>query len=161
MKLFEKLKNHLTFLKIPFKHIQHAPTLTSEESATARGESIDVGAKALVMKVDDLYHLFVMSASKKIDSKKIKNHFKCKSLRFATQEELFEQTTLTPGSVPPFGQPILPYALYIDSSIIDLPYIAFNAGSLTDSITLATKDYLQVSHGQVIDFTKSKLLLDN
>ena len=46
-----------------------------------------------------------------------------------------------PGSVPPFGQPILPFPLYVDPRFSRIERIAFNAGSLTDSIVMATDDY--------------------
>jgi len=51
-------------------------------------------------------------------------------LRFASREELLELTGLVPGSVPPFGRPILPFPLYVDTGIAANDRIAFNAGSL-------------------------------
>ena len=147
----------LAFLKghgVECRHVQHAETFTSEESARARGESLDVGAKALLMKVDDSFRLFVMSASRKMDSKKVKDYFKAKSLRFATPEELLEKTSLVPGSVPPFGEPILPFKLYVDHSIEELDYVAFNAGSLSDSLVMSSGDYLRVCGGVVSSFSK-------
>lgn len=118
--VFEKIVEFFKGANIPYQHLQHAPTYTSEESAQARGESLDVGAKAILMKADDKYYLFVMSASKKIDSKKIKTILNTRSLRFASSDELMEMTSLVPGSVPPFGNPILPFQLYVDQSIQDL-----------------------------------------
>lgn len=153
-KIFDTIIEFLKGANIPFKHIEHKPTYTSEESAEARGESLDVGAKAILMKADDTYTLFVMSASKKIDSKKIKTLLNTRSLRFATPEELMELTSLVPGSVPPFGKPILPFTLYIDSSIEQLPKVAFNAGCLSNSIVMNANDYLAISKGTVTSFTK-------
>lgn len=152
--IFEKILELLQNERIPYQHIHHKPTYTSEESAEARGESLDVGAKALLMKVDDSYSLFVLSASKKIDSKKIKTLLAARSLRFASPEELLEQTSLVPGSVPPLGKPILPFPLYVDQSIEELPYVAFNAGSLSDSIIISGKDYLNLCNGTLCSFSK-------
>jgi Ala-tRNA(Pro) deacylase len=94
--------------------------------------------------VDDAFKLFVLSAALKVDSKKIKQRFSAKSIRFASKEELFELTGLVPGSVPPFGPPILSLELYLDPSVTQNEKVAFNAGSLTDSIILKTSDYLNV-----------------
>lgn len=152
--IFEKILSLLQNERILYQHIHHKPTYTSEESAEARGESLDRGAKAILMKVDDIYSLFVLSASKKIDSKKIKIHLKARSLRFASTEELLEQTSLVPGSVPPFGKPILPFDLYVDHSIETLPRVAFNAGSLSDSIIISGKDYLNLCKGTHCSFSK-------
>ena len=151
--VFDNLIQWITEAKIPFKLVSHEPTHTSEESAKARGESLEIGAKAIVMKVNETYALFVLSATKKINSKQIKALTHCQSLRFATSDELFELTGLVPGSVPPFGEPILPFKLYVDLSIQNLPKVAFNAGSLTDSIVLDTADYLKLCGGTLCSFS--------
>ena len=83
----------------------------------------------------------------------MKKHLGVKSLRFATADELLELTGLVPGSVPPFGEPVLPFSLYIDESIEANDRIAFNAGSLTDSLVLSTIDYLAVAGGEVFGFS--------
>lgn len=152
--VFDNLLQYVKDANIAFKHVHHQPTFTSEESAKARNEPLEVGAKAILMRTDDHYTLFVISASRKIDSKKIKALVKCRSLRFATAEELLELTTLVPGSVPPFGKPILPFSLFVDSSIQTLPKVAFNAGSLTDSFVIATDDYLKLCNGTVSSFSQ-------
>lgn len=138
---------------IPYRTVHHGPTYTSEESANARGEEVKIGGKAIVMKVDDGFKLFVLSAVLKVDSKRIKERFKAKSIRFATKEELFELTGLVPGSVPPFGPPVIPLELYLDTSIAENEKIAFNAGSLTDSVILKTSDYLSVVTAEQFHFS--------
>ncbi len=153
MTVFEQICTLLTERNIVYRAVHHHPTFTSEESALARGEEIKTGGKAIVMKVDDGFKLFVLSAALKIDSKKIKQHCGAKSIRFAAKEELFELTGLVPGSVPPFGAPILNLDLFVDTSIIENEKIAFNAGSLTDSVILATSDYLSVITAEQFTFS--------
>lgn len=138
---------------ISYRTVHHQPTYTSEESAKARGEEVKIGGKAIVMKIDDELKLFVLSAARKVDSKKIKEYCKAKSIRFASKEELFERTGLVPGSVPPFGHPILPLDLFVDQSIFEIEKIAFNAGSLTDSIIMSTVDYRTVAQPAILDFS--------
>ena len=139
--------------KIEFRTVHHQPTFTSEESAKARGEDVKIGGKAIVMKIENDFKLFVLSAALRIDSKKIKEQLNAKKIRFATKEELFELTGLVPGSVPPFGQPILNLDLFIDPSIVENQKIAFNAGSLTDSIILKTSDYLSTIKAERFSFS--------
>lgn len=153
-KIFEKILELLKNAEVPYQHIHHQPTYTCEESAKARSESLDVGAKAMLMKVNDSYSLFVLSASRKIDSKKIKSFLCVRSFRFASSEELLELTSLVPGSVPPFGKPILPFQLYVDHSIEKLSHVAFNAGSLSDSIVISGKDYLNLCNGILCSFSQ-------
>ena len=138
---------------IEYREAHHEPTHTSEESARARGEDISIGGKAILMKVGEEYKLFVLSAARKIDSQKIKVHFGTRRLRFATPEELRELTGLVPGSVPPFGHPVLPFDLYLDISVTTNEKIAFNAGSLTTSIIMNVCDYLGLVSSEVFDFS--------
>ena len=130
MEIFQKIKKLLKNNQVEFREIHHRPTHTSEASARARGEDLDVGGKALVMKIDDEFIVIVISASKMIDSKKIKKHFDVKNIRFANEEELIRLTGMVPGAVPPFGRPFFDLDLYVDKSIIENETIAFNAGSL-------------------------------
>lgn len=141
---------------IPYREVQHQPTYTSEESSLARGEDLSIDGKALLIKVDDRFHLFVLTATRKCDSKKIKERFNAKKLRFATNEELFKLTELAPGSVPPFGHPILPFNLFVDESIVKNTKIAFNAGLLTTSIVMQVEDYLKIANAQVFSFSTDR-----
>ena len=152
--MFQKIKDLLLSQNIEFKILHHEPTLTSEASAKARGEDLSTGGKALVLKIDQSFKVLVISASKKINSKAIKKYFGAKKLRFANREELFELTGLEPGSVPPFGRPIINLDLYVDESITTNEKIAFNAGSLTDSIIMSTKDFLALAEPVVFSFSK-------
>ncbi len=111
-----------------------------------------IGGKALLVKIDGAFHLFVLSAALKFDSKAVKRRFSAKSMRFASADELVELTGLVPGSVPPFGEPILPFDLYVDESIAANERIAFNSGSLTDSIVMSVADYLRVARPEVFGF---------
>jgi len=151
--MFETIKDWLQSQSVDFKDIHHESTRTSHESAQARGEDISIGGKALVVKIGDVYTLHVLSASRKLDSHAVKKHFKAKKIRFATQEELVDLTGLQPGSVPPFGKPILDLDLYVDSSIVQNNKIAFNAGSLTDSIVMTTKDYIEITKPEIYTFS--------
>jgi prolyl-tRNA editing enzyme YbaK/EbsC (Cys-tRNA(Pro) deacylase) len=135
------------------KEAHHEPTRTSEESARARGEEMKVGGKALLIKVDETFRLFVLSADRKLDSAAIKQHFGAKRTRFATPEELKEMTGLVPGCVPPFGPPILPFPLYTDPSVFENDRVAFNAGSLTDSMVIPIEDYRRLAKPEVFRFS--------
>ena len=154
--ILNKISNLLHEKSIQFKSLHHKATFTSEESAQERNEDLSIGGKAILMKLDDSFRLFVLSASKKLDNKKLKQKFNSKKIRFATIDELKELTGgLVPGSVPPFGRPILEFDLFVDESILKNEKIAFNAGSLTDSIVMDVKDYLIAASPIVFDFSSS------
>jgi len=153
--ILSRIRRHLTDATIEFKEIEHAPTQTSEESAAARGEPLGVGAKALLLRTDEVFRLFVLPADCKLDSAAVKRELKVKRLRFANPEELLALTGLVPGSVPPFGEPILPFALFADQSIgVQYDRIAFNAGSLTVSFVLAAADWEMLAKPTRFPFAK-------
>lgn len=149
----QAIRDLLTAAGVPFVEKHHEPTYTSEESAKARGEPLHHGGKALLIKTEDVFRLFVVPADRKLDSGAIKREFGIKKTRFATPDELRELTGLVPGSVPPFGPPILPFELFVDAAIENNPRIAFNAGSLTDSIILGVSDYLAVAKPRIFSFS--------
>lgn len=143
--LFDRIRNFLDEQAVAYRTVSHGPTLTSEASAAARGEDIRIGGKALLIKTGEVFRLFVLSAAAKLDSDAVRRICGVKKVRFATREELLEMTGLVPGSVPPFGPPLLPFELFVDESVAANEQIAFNAGSLTESIIMGTSEYLRVS----------------
>jgi prolyl-tRNA editing enzyme YbaK/EbsC (Cys-tRNA(Pro) deacylase) len=151
-KVLQAIRDFLRQAGVSYREIHHQPTFTSEESAAARGEDLCVGGKAILLKTDEVFRLFVLSAALKIDSAAVKRYFRVNKLRFATADELRERTGLVPGSVPPFGPPILPLELFVDPSVLNQTRIAFNAGSLTDSLVLSVPDYLRVANPTVFAF---------
>ena len=147
---------------IEYRALQHDETPTSEDSARARGEDLSIGGKALVLKYkesreeDTGFAIFILSASRKLHNKSIKKELNGKNIRFATKEELATLTDgLIPGTVPPFGRPIINLDLFVDTSILENEKIAFNCGSLTDSVVMCRADYMKVSNPtKVFSFSK-------
>jgi prolyl-tRNA editing enzyme YbaK/EbsC (Cys-tRNA(Pro) deacylase) len=153
--VLERIREALSQNGVAYRAISHAQTHTSEESARVRGESLAVGAKALLLKTDNVFRLFVLPADRQLDTKKIKQELKVKSTRFATSEELLDLTGLVPGSVPPFGIPILPFELYGDTTIGAVEdKVAFNAGSLTLSIVMKASDWKAAAKPVQFSFAK-------
>lgn len=141
--VFEQICGHLEERGVSFRHLHHAPTPTSVDSARARGEPLEIGGKALVLVGGERSVVLVLSAACRFDSKAFRRAAGMKKSRFLRPEELLARTGLVPGSVPPFGPPILPFELFIDASILAQPRIAFNAGSLRDSIIMSREAYLR------------------
>jgi prolyl-tRNA editing enzyme YbaK/EbsC (Cys-tRNA(Pro) deacylase) len=153
--ILNKIHDLLAESGIAYRELTHEATRTSEESARVRGESLAVGAKALLVKTDDVFRLFVLPADRQFDAKKVKQELAVRSTRFATKEELLELTGLVPGSVPPFGRPVLPFELYGDLTIgATEDKVAFNAGSLTTSIIMTASDWRRVVKPTEFSFGK-------
>lgn len=142
MQILEKIRNHLKAAGISVRELEHEATRTSEASAAARGEPLSVGAKALLLRTDDVFRLFVLPADRKLDSTAIRRFLGVRRMRFATVDELHDLVGLVPGAVPPFGEPVLPFKLYADVTLgVETDKVAFNAGSLTHSIIMSASDW--------------------
>ena len=152
MGAFEKLKKYLEENHISYEYKEHEEVRTSEEAARARGEDIKIGAKAMILKADEKFVMLVLSAAKKIDSKKVKEILGVKSLRFATPEEVTQLTGCVPGGVPPFAN-IFGLDLIVDKTIPQNEFMAFNAGERTKSLKLKTKDYLELLKPRIEEFS--------
>ncbi len=150
-----RIRTLLNAAGAPYREAHHGPTRTSQEAADARGESIRIGGKAIVAKVDKSFRLFVLSAALGLNSRAICRHLGAQRFRFATRDELLELTGLVPGCVPPFGRPILDLDLYVDRSILENDRIAFNAGSLTDSMIMDREDYIRIAEPlEIFEFSR-------
>ncbi len=140
---------------VAFRQVEHGPTRTSEESAAARGEPLAIGGKTLLLKVDGRFELFVLSAARRMVSSRARKAVGARRSRFATEAELLAMTGLVPGTVPPFGEPILPFPLHADRSVLENENIAFNAASPTESIVMATADWLRLARPRLHDYARA------
>jgi len=153
--VLNRIRKLLSEANIGYREAHHEPTRTSEESAAARGEPLGVGAKALLLRTDEVFRLFVLPADRKLDSNAVRRHLGVRKTRFATLEELDELVGLVPGAVPPFGEPVLPFELYADEAVgMEYGKVAFNAGSLTDSIIMSASDWEAVARPTRFRFAK-------
>jgi len=110
--------------------------------------------KAILMKIDDSFHLFSYTASRRINSKLIKKYFNAKKMRFATSDELFSIAKLVPGSVPTFGEPILPVKIFLDKEMITKNNeITLSMGSVSHYAIMKMSDFLRISKYETFEFT--------
>lgn len=130
----------------------HEPTLTSEIASRVRGVSMHSRAKAIFTKGDKTgaNYLFVMPADMKLWGSAAKRA--CgESVGFAQNPE--EVTGCVPGSVPPFGS-LIGLRTFVDPHLAENEVIHFNAGSLTDSVSMQYKDWLAIEKPTVVEIAK-------
>jgi Ala-tRNA(Pro) deacylase len=151
--VFERLQSLLDQRGVVCDVLRHAPVFTSEDAARVRGTPLGSGAKALVCKVDERFVMIVLPADRKLSSKKVRLGEGVKSLRFATREEVEQQTGLTPGSIPPFGS-LFGLPVWCDERLGDHERINFNAGDHAISICLRYADYLAVERPHLGQFAE-------
>jgi Ala-tRNA(Pro) deacylase len=130
-----------------YRLLDHPPAYDAEQAARLRDTPLSIGGKALVMRLDRGigFAVLALGADRQVDNRALRRHLQVRRYRFATPEELRDQTGLEPGSIPPFGAPVLPMPLYVDRDLAAGERIAFTAGSHTLSVVVSTADWLAVA----------------
>ena len=90
---FEKLTALLDSKQIEYTVTEHEPVKTSEEAAAVRGVTLASGAKAMYIvdnsrKLDKVYFLAVLSASRRIHWKRFKGKVGTKKLSLVPLEKV-------------------------------------------------------------------------
>jgi Ala-tRNA(Pro) deacylase len=135
---------------------EHDAVTSSEVAATLRGTDLRAGGKSLVLKADDGFHVVVISAATRMESRLFRRSIGARRLRFATPVELAALTGLVPGCVPPFGVPILPFPLHADRALLESAQIAFTPGLTTRSIVMESADWARLACPRLGDFTEPR-----
>lgn len=151
--VFDRIKQQLDSAGYDYILTEHEPVRTSEEAAKIRGVDLKTGAKAMVVKSKDQYFLLVLPANKRISWKKVKTVLGVKDIRFATEEEAEKVTQVQMGSVPPFGN-ILQLPTFFDSEILKIDQLNFNPGSRRHSISMKSKDLVNLVLPQITNITE-------
>ncbi len=138
----------------PYEIIEHGVVSTAREAAEARGTPLGEGAKSILLKYDGDFGIFVLSATRQVRSALVRHGLKVRRTRFAYAQELLAMTGLEPGSVPPFGEPVLPLPLFVDPSVFDNEMMVFTAGSRTTSIRMATSDHRRITLPRELAFAR-------
>jgi len=151
----KKLKDFLDQNKIKYISIKHSPAFTSQEiaqSAHIPGKSF---AKTVIVKLDKKLAMAVLPAKYLIDVDKLKEITAVDFIELADEKE-FEN--LFPGcevgAMPPFGN-LYNMDVYIAESLTKDEEIAFNAGSHTEVIKLAFKDFEKLVQPKIVQISLS------
>ncbi len=154
----ENIRNEIIRLcharKIPFQHLTHEPTPTSQDSARVRGTSPEEGVKALVLKgkSSKKNYQFNIPAHLKLDIKAASEAVgeKCE---FEDPAIIQERYGLQVGGIPPFGN-LLNVETFFDDKIGSMAKVNFNCGLTTESMTMAAQDLISLVEPKVGPFSK-------
>jgi Ala-tRNA(Pro) deacylase len=135
-----------------FRLTRHDPVTTSAEAAAVRGAELRSGAKAMLVKTKAGFVLVVLAADRKVDWKLLAPLVGDKGARFAFDDELRQATGLSKGAVPPLGLLFGLRTIY-DESLLEVETVNFNAGTHTDSVTMARQDLIRIGGGELAVFS--------
>ena len=147
-----KLKAYLDENNVEYITISHSPAYTAQRIAELTHTPGKELAKTVIVKMNDKYAMAVLPASSRVDIDSLKSDVGADSVEIATEAE-FE--TLFPdcevGAMPPFGN-LYDMDVFVAEKLTDDEEIAFNAGSHTELVRMAYKDFENLVAPRVIAF---------
>jgi Ala-tRNA(Pro) deacylase len=123
-----------------------------QEVAATLHEKGEHVAKVFIATVDGKPAMLVLPAPAQVDLDKVRALLKAKEARRAREFEfaqLFADCDV--GAMPPFGN-IYQVPVYIDRSLVDEPYIVFQAGTHHTTMKIAMTDYQRLASPVSGDF---------
>src|SRR6266487_3554081 len=148
-----KLKDFLDGQKVKYVVITHSPAYTAQEVAASAHVSGKDMAKTVIVKLDGKPAMAVLPANRKIVLQDLRDITGTEQVRFATEDEfrsLFPDCET--GAMPPFGN-LYGMDVYVAPELAEEEEIAFNAGSHTELIKLAYRDFERLVKPKVMSFT--------
>jgi Ala-tRNA(Pro) deacylase len=148
----KKLKRFLDEQNVKYTTISHSKAFTSQQVAQSAHISGKDMAKTVMIIIDGKMAMAVLPASRQIDFSLIKQAIGIKTITLANEIEFKDFfPACEVGTMPPFGN-LYNMEVYVDNSLAQDHKIAFNAGSHTEVVQMAYKDFERLVKPYVIDF---------
>jgi Ala-tRNA(Pro) deacylase len=131
---------------------EHRQVYTMQEVAAVLHEKGEHVAKVFITSVDSKPVMLVLPAPAQVDLDKVRALLKAQEARRAREYEfaqLFADCDV--GAMPPFGN-VYQVPVYIDRSLVEEPYIVFQAGTHHTTMKIAMSDYQRLVNPIVGDF---------
>ena len=151
--LAPKLKEFLDGIRIKYVTITHSLAYTAQEIAASAHVAGKELAKTVIVKIDDKMAMAVLPASYKVSFDLLKKAAGASKVELANEQEFRDMfPELEVGAMPPFGN-LYGMEAFLDESLSQDDEIAFNAGSHTELIRLAYRDFERLVTPKVAKFS--------
>ncbi len=148
-----KLKEFLDREKIKYVSIIHSTAYTAQEVAASAHITGRELAKTIIVELDGQMAMAVLPANRKIVLQDLREVTGSDQVKFASEEEFKKQfPDCETGAMPPFGN-LYGMDVYAAEALTENDQMAFNAGSHTEVIKLAYKDFERLVQPKVVSFT--------
>lgn len=105
-------------------------------------------AKSLLVKADNVYHVVILPAHRRLNIEATKKLLQAKKIAIAKEQEIFTNLKLKPGGLTSFGS-MHKVATVLDKSLLKTEKMLFSAGSFTNSVRVKVKDLVKAEQPTV------------
>jgi Ala-tRNA(Pro) deacylase len=148
-----RLKHCLDDHHIKYVTIKHSPAYTAPEiaeSAQIRGKDL---AKTVMVMLDGKMAMAILPASDKVDLSLLKQAAGASKARLAREDEFKDKFPACElGAMPPFGN-LYGMEVFAAEALAANEEIVFNAGSHTELIRMAYKDFERLVEPRIVGLT--------
>ncbi len=153
----EELTNRLDEAGVAYELLQHAHTESAAAEARTLGVVLEEVGKTLVLTTPEGYVRAVVSASARLDLRKVRERLgNGKRTHLASEEELArDYPEFELGAVPPLGGARAERVL-VDRRLAERESVVVEAGSHEQSIRVRTADLLRLIEAEVADICEEE-----
>ena len=147
-----KLKKYLDSHKVKYVTLSHPPAYTAGEIAEEAHISGNLFAKTVMIKLDGKLAMAVLPAPNKVNFQLLKEATGAHHVELAKEYEFKNQfPDCEVGAMPPFGN-LYDMDVYVEEILSWDDEIGFNAGTHSEIVKLAYKDFDNLVHPMVAHF---------
>jgi Ala-tRNA(Pro) deacylase len=149
----QKLKAFLDSNNVEYITISHSPAYTAQRIAEITHIPGKELAKTVIVKLDGKFAMAVLPASNRVDLDYLKQGVTANDVDVASESEfrdLFPDCEV--GAMPPFGN-LYDMKVYVAEKLAEDEEIAFNAGTHTELVRMAYKDFADLVSPEVMPLT--------
>lgn len=150
MSIPKKIKSYLDKQDIDYEEIAHKTVYTAYDAAQTLKKELKEIAKNLIIKADNTYALVVVPADKRLDLNKIKKALKANKVSIPNEKVIIKVLKIKPGAVSSFGK-LHKLEMLVDKAMIGTKKAVFSTGSVTDSVLMKVKDFVQMEEAKMAD----------
>jgi len=149
----QKLKLFLDHEGVKYVSIRHSLAYTAQEIAASAHVPGTELAKTVVIRLDGRTAMVVLPAAQRVDFAALKAMTGASEARLASEQE-FRDTfpDCEVGAMPPFGN-LYGLEVFVSPRLAEDDEIAFNAGSHTELIRLAYRDFARLVRPRVMELS--------
>lgn len=149
----KQLKDFLDKERIKYISIIHSTAYTAQEVAASAHITGRELAKTVIVELDGRMAMAVLPANRKIVLQDLREVTGSDEVKFAAEEEFQQRFPgCENGAMPPFGN-LYGMEVYVAEGLTENDDMAFNAGSHTEVIRMAYKDFERLVRPTVMSFT--------
>ncbi len=154
-KLETKVTKLLDKAKIKYKTLEHKVVFTAHDVGATTKKKLSEIAKVVLVKADKNFVLIVLPAGKYLDFSGIKKALKAKKVSMASEKDITKYLKTKVGLLHPFGSEYNLKTL-LDKGMSRSKKMIASAGTFTDSVEVALKDFEKLVKPVKGAFSKSK-----